>query len=34
VLRVEVDKAGRIIVVTTKESENRNLCGTNPWDAL
>lgn len=33
VLRVEVDKTGRIIVVTAKQSENALLAEPNEWDA-
>ncbi len=35
VLRVEVDKAGRIIVVTSKPDENRTPEGeANEWDLI
>ncbi len=34
VLRVEVDKTGRIIVVTAKGEENPNPPEPNSWDTL
>jgi hypothetical protein len=34
VLRVEVDKAGRIVVVTSKQDENQTPPETNSWDTL
>ena len=34
VLRVEVDKTGRIIVVTAQGDENRNPPDPNSWDTL
>jgi hypothetical protein len=34
VLRVEVDKAGRIVVVTAKQGENPGPLESNSWDTL